>query len=393
MNTLAENKPVRKTARVTECLRQLAEEAGPDAKLPTYLELLDTLSVSRTTLNAALDELEGQRVIYRRHGVGIFTAAQRQSPTVALVCNPLYYRGKNHSPFWDVLLAGARERAALGDYSCEVHFCVRREPEALPFSDNLLHTLRSGHVQAVLGVGMNRAVSSWLKDNGIPYVSFGGPGDWYVGVDRSSVIQEGVRVLAEQDCKDLALVSPIIPHRQYSPDEAEWEIKTEIFRMALEQHRLPFAPHRLALSWDLVAGRSQMTTLSHQEQGHRAVHQLFADAARRPDGVLFTDDVAALGGLAALRELRLRPGLDVRVATHANRGTPLLAQYEDVITRLEVDSDALIDTLFSAVAQLAAGEKPAGFQSNPRTGEMQSIFKVRVCQPSESLPKGNLLSN
>lgn len=382
MNTLTDNKPVKKTTQATESLRRLVDEIGPDAKLPTYLELLSSLSVSRTTLNAALDELEGQRVIYRRHGVGIFTAPRQRCQTIAVVCNPHFFQGKNHSPFWDVLLSGTRERAAQDAFACEVHFCKNNEPDTLTFSDNLLHSLRSGYVHGVVGIGMNRAARRWLAENDTPYVSFGGPGQWYVGVDRVTVIQLGVQTLAELGCRRIAMLSPVIPFKTYSTPEEDSHIRIEIFRTALEHFGLPFYPQLALLNLDLVAEGSHTTTLSLQEQGFHSVHQAYA-SGEGPDGLLFGNDVMAVGGMAALRELHLNVGQDVQVATHSNKGTTLLTPYEDVLIRLEVDPTEIVDTLFSAIRDLMAGETPTQFEMNPVTHDMQYIVRSALRRPGE----------
>lgn len=87
-----------------------------------------------------------------------------------------------------------------------------------------------------------------------------------------------------------------------------------------------------------MAGGNLITTLPVKEQGHRAVHQRYADKnVAPPDGLLFTNDVVTLGALAAMRGLNIFPNQDVRIATHSNRGIHLLTPYEGVLTRLEVD--------------------------------------------------------
>jgi DNA-binding LacI/PurR family transcriptional regulator len=361
MDALAEKKPLKKTAQIAESLRQMVQKIGPDAKLPTYLELLSSLSVSRTTLNAALDELESQRVIYRRHGVGIFAASPKRGYSVALLCNPLFFQGKTHSPFWDVLLEQARERALKEDFFCEVHFCKSQGNAGLPFSDNLLHSLQRGHLQGVLGVGMNYATSQWLKGKGVPYVSFGGPGNWNIGVDYTAIIQQGVQALAERGCRHLALLHPITPYRDIVQVHNHWETQVEVFRLALMHHGLLFERDRVAMQTEWLPAGTTTITSSHEEQGHLAVQRLFKGElpqSEKPDGLLFTDDVMAMGGMAALREINLQPGRDIQLATHANRGTTVLAPYEAVLTRMEIDPAEIVDGLFSILRDLM-DDKPS----------------------------------
>ena len=72
---LPEPKPQRREVRA-QALRarlvDLAHDLGPGARMPTMLQLRDSLGVSIATLDSALSELEAQNVVYRRHGVGTF---------------------------------------------------------------------------------------------------------------------------------------------------------------------------------------------------------------------------------------------------------------------------------------------------------------------------------
>lgn len=91
--------------------------------------------MSRTTLNTALEDLERQGIIYRRQGAGIFAASRKQRQTVALVCNATFFQGRTHSPFWDVLLEQARDRAAADALDREVRFCKWDDPDSSSIRD------------------------------------------------------------------------------------------------------------------------------------------------------------------------------------------------------------------------------------------------------------------
>ena len=53
---------------------------GPGEQLPSEIDLAAQLGISRPTLREALLNLEQEGVIVRRHGVGTFVAADRNSP-------------------------------------------------------------------------------------------------------------------------------------------------------------------------------------------------------------------------------------------------------------------------------------------------------------------------
>ncbi|PKO21201.1 MAG: hypothetical protein CVU38_16035 [Chloroflexi bacterium HGW-Chloroflexi-1] len=65
-------------AQASEALRNLVQRGDyvPGARLPSEVELSQRLGISRPTLREALQLLEEEGAIVRRHGVGTFVAAQ-----------------------------------------------------------------------------------------------------------------------------------------------------------------------------------------------------------------------------------------------------------------------------------------------------------------------------
>lgn len=64
-------------ARARDALKRLVQDAGyaPGDRLPSEIELAQRLGISRPTLREALQQLEEEGTIVRRHGVGTFVAA------------------------------------------------------------------------------------------------------------------------------------------------------------------------------------------------------------------------------------------------------------------------------------------------------------------------------
>jgi GntR family transcriptional regulator len=78
------NKPLHKT--ITERLREmiLSSEYSVDDRLPTEPVLAKNLGVSRATLREALNQLEGEGLIYRFHGIGTFIKSKNPAITLNL---------------------------------------------------------------------------------------------------------------------------------------------------------------------------------------------------------------------------------------------------------------------------------------------------------------------
>lgn len=387
MPSLAKSKSPTKASLVSARLRQLAQDAGPDGKLPTHSALLAALGVSGSTLNAALDELENQRVLYRRHGVGIFAAPRPSKTSIALACNPDFFKGSSHSPFWDLLIREARERADADDLSCEIHFCKVQGVDDFPFSESLSHALTMGHVQGMLTVGMNRGAGRWLSEKFIPHVSFGGPGRYHVALDIAAIIDQGIHALASTGCRRIALLSPVSPFKRQPIRDDSWSATSEIFRMSLARHGLAFDPRLVKEGDDIIRESGGVTNLLFREQGYRSARRIFDDVSiEAPDGLVITDDMMCLGALAALRELELQPGTDLQIASHANRGSAALGSVEASLFRLEIDPAEIVGTMFTTMLDLLSGKKALIKEIHPRIEVERALIQPVLRWPGETAP-------
>lgn len=354
-------------------LTDLAHQLGPDAKLPTVLQLRDRLGVSIATLNSVLAELETQRVVRRRHGVGIYVAPNIQQHRVALICDPSFFHVVGTSPFWGILVEHVRRRAEAEREAFSFHFALEASERnsadsssdeltattpALP--EGMLEDLRGGRIDAVLGVGLPQQTSDWIEREGIPFVAFAGPGKYIVGLDSNEIIRQGVASLCDQGCQRIAFWSVIAPHRYVVPDADSKSVA--LFKRILSDNNRAFDPD---LVWDnqhLIPSGGGMHTLSHQEQGYHAAMELFGPHTSPgdwPDGIFSTDDMATQGLLTALQRLGIRVGEGVKIVTHANAGSPALLGWEDRLTRLEVDPAEIVGGMFNMVEDLLHGKEPS----------------------------------
>lgn len=96
-------------------LEAMAQDLGPEAKLPTTTQLRATLGVSVKTLNDAVRELERRNTLRSVNGVGIYVA-QPAPATTKNVVGLLYHSSevfsKQQSPYMQSLLNGIRGEAA-----------------------------------------------------------------------------------------------------------------------------------------------------------------------------------------------------------------------------------------------------------------------------------------
>lgn len=351
-------------------LTDLAHQLGPDAKLPTVLQLRDRLGVSIATLNSVLTELETQRVVRRRHGVGIYVAPDIRQHRVCLICDPSFFRVSGTSPFWGLLVEHVRRRAEAEREIFSFHFGLEasdRNSSDKPFDElspylpeGMIEDLRGGRVDAVLGVGLPENTSEWIEHQNIPFVAFAGPGKYIVGVDSEEVIRQGVKHLCDQGCRKIAYWAAIAPHRHVVPDPNSSFVA--LYKEILIANGRSFDPD---LVWDnqqLIPEGGGIHTLSHQEQGYHAAMEAFGphtDPSDWPDGIFSADDMATQGLLTALQRLGIQVGEEIKIATHANAGSPALLGWEDRLTRLEIDPTEIVGGMFDTVEELLHGKEPS----------------------------------
>ena len=361
--------PVRHQPKLLDVCRQLtgiAQELGGGAKMPTVAQLCDDLSVSRGTLDKALGELERQQIVNRVHGNGIFVSSRLGLKTVGLVHAMSESLG---SPFWDLLLGQAQERAQVGHEKFGFYLASRgTDGHDLPVE--LMSAVRAGRLQGLIFVGQPSVETlKWVEDHNVPMIGFANHRTFYRVQTRSELIPaRGVEYLERTGCRRIGLWRPFGLWQRSEGYDANLLDYPALFQDALRQCDLPHEPNcswratEKEARWNngVLGEKSPAEGESLQEQGYRAVREVLCDLERSrwPDGLVLTNDVFARGVLVGLQRLGVRIGEEIHVVSHANAGSTLLLGYEDQIARLEFDPAAISGHLFSLLETLMSDQQP-----------------------------------
>ena len=361
--------PVRhqpKMLDVCQHLTGIAQELGGGAKMPTVAQLCQTLTVSRGTLDKALGELERQQIVNRVHGNGIFVSSRLGSKTIGLVHAMSESLG---SPFWDLLLNQAQERAEVGHEKFSFYLGMRgANGHDLPVE--LMSAVRAGRLQGLIFIGQpSEETLDWVEEHNVPMVGFANQRMLHRVQARSEMVPtRGVEYLARTGCRRLGLWRPFgLWQRSEGYDETLLDYPA-LFQDALEECGLSHEPK---CSWretekeaQWIGGVQQQKSPAEgeslQAQGYRAVREVLGnlERSRWPDGLILTNDVFARGVLVGLQRLGIRVGEEIHVVSHANAGSTLLLGYEDQIARLEFDPAAITGHLFSLLETLMSDQQP-----------------------------------
>ena len=340
-----------------ERLLEMATALGPNARLPTIQQLRRELNVSLTTLDSVLKQLESQSIICRRHGLGIFVSPRLRQKCIGLVCDPAFFCAGT-SPFWQQFIEGVRSRTSQHGEAFRFYLAMRSSDDALPIHDDLIEDVKAQRIQGVLFVGNNLAAQEWLEQQNVASVVFAGQGIHRVELDIIQLVNLAGRHLVAKGCQRIALLCPwevrAIPPQdlvdETADTEEEWD-DIAAFRQLLAESGLSFFPE---LIWDVRNLGERVTSVpeTHQEQGYQAVMNLFDGSHPAPDGLLSTDDMMTRGILAALRKLGLKPGHDVQIASHINRGSTVLTTDDESVAFVEIDPSEIVSTMFSQLEKL-----------------------------------------
>jgi len=189
--------------KVPSMLRRLAAEYGPDSKLPSVRELSRRFGVSTMELDAALEELERDELVYRRGRVGIFVSTKIRNKNFHIVLNPQMMQNPGASPVWGqvcgTLLSTAERRATDGE-AYTFHMSNTLEKPG-PIRDLFLAELERGRVTAVLGVGLHYLLVQEINRFRVPVVSYAGAGNHVANGAMHEQVQTVTGMLVDAGCR------------------------------------------------------------------------------------------------------------------------------------------------------------------------------------------------
>jgi DNA-binding LacI/PurR family transcriptional regulator len=317
--------------------------------------------VSVATLNSALSELEAQKLIVRKHGVGVYVSRTLHQKCVCLICDPSFFGTAGVSPFWDLLVEQMRQRAEVGAEAFSFHLSMPASTAAkreVALHDGLIQEIKSGCVQGIISVGLDEDISHWIEAQGVPNVAFAGPGPYLVMIDSEDLVRLGVAQLIEQGCRKLAFWQVAAPRRPIVSLGGPTP-ESSAFADSLLENGIALNPKLVRFGTDHLSSAETITTETSQEQGYRVAMEVFSSARKSfPDGIVINDDLMTRGALTALAKLGIRAGRDVKIATHANRDSSVLMGHEDELTLVEIDPSEVVQAIFDMLETLMNGQTP-----------------------------------
>ena len=384
-----------RTRQTYDSVARLAERLGPEARLPTFAELREQLSVSVVTLNRALAELETHKVLYRRHGVGIFVSPSLGQKNIAVVCNPRFFEGPEISPFWKILVEQAQGHMKVLHHAFSLHFAAP-DSAAAPFEEAFRRSVQDRQIQGVLGVGLSPSAVAWIAEQNIPLVVFAGHAPHRVDIDNHRIVTLGVQRLADLGCRRIGLWLNHYPADMPAdfwrhPETLRESPLIAPYREALAERGLVFDPALIRDSRVPLSGAAGPPPATFWEQGYQTALSVFGQEdtnSLTPDGIVSPSELFTQGIIVGLQRLGVSLGTDIHLASHANESSPILQPWADEITILEVSPAQLARTMLEMLeVQMTKRTNKAGHDTDEK-GPTESLISLplKVRTPNRESP-------
>jgi DNA-binding LacI/PurR family transcriptional regulator len=334
-----------KRDQAVKALTDLAKKLGPGARMPRVRQMAESLGVTIATLDQALRELESRGVIIRKDRSGIFVAQQSIPGRIGLVFGAGLLAPTANS-FRSLLMDYCRRRCIeRGDrFSFFVDLEMPTDHEdGTPVPYELREALINKRLAGVLTVSPRPEQEEWLRKHDTPVVSLGREADWphRVILDGEELIHIAAEELVRQGHREIGLLAVRPSH-------------IDMFRRVMKSMRL-----KVNDSW--------IETASHtvkEEAGVRAainflarhgVNRRWTPKSSLPPALIITDDMMARGACAVFNQRGIVPGKQIKIASHGNRGSWALAEWEEDLIICEYDPQEIIDSMFSMLENLLSG--------------------------------------
>ena len=310
----------------------------PGGRLPPVRQLAGELGVCVKTVRAVQSLLAEQGLLDIRHGSGVYVVRQPGVLPVGIYTH------------FDVLQPGTSTFHLQVPHDLRLWFQARGQEaeiyigQALPdeqppirsgsrFETDVRASQLAGLV--LLTVPSTESWRAWIERLPLPVVGAGTP--YTVETDNEGMVREGVRLLAADGCRRIALLAG---HNMGG--------LRDTFARALADVGLPRHPEWMHGNVNPMFPGA----------GWEEFRALWTASRTKPDAILVTDDVLFQDASRAILELGIAVPDKLRIVSHANAG--IMRHYPFDMTLLQVDPMDYAERLGDMLMRLLNGETPAG---------------------------------
>ncbi|GCE11223.1 hypothetical protein KTT_10820 [Tengunoibacter tsumagoiensis] len=339
----------------------MAQELGPEARLPPVREMCELFSTSRVTLREALALLFTEQILYSKAREGIFVSPRIRHKSIAVLFDASIFTMRGLSPFWSSLWVlftqEALRRQQFKEETCSFHHIMPTADFFHSLPEPIIQMFLEQRVHGVLAVGLGTPSSEWLLKQALPCISFAAGGHWIVKLDMAALTRQATQALVEQGCRRIGIWQQNLQRIIYE-DITTYET-FQGMKEVLEEKNMHLYPQFARILQLPLATNNPHKAMTFQEQGYQLAKDVFSrPPEERPDGLIICDEMLTDGALVAMQQMGIEPERDIKIATHANMYSPILFGHTARMLVFEFDPLELVQTMFSLLDMLMSGQKP-----------------------------------
>lgn len=337
-----------KKTGVVEALERLARALGPGARLPRMRELAKSLGITLATLDQGLTQLERRGVFDRRPRSGVFVSSRIGRKTIGMVIGWNIFSVGDDAAFYSLLVEACGQLAEKRGWQCSVFLDYFRlsARQLSPAHHDLVNALEDGRLNGLLLISSQGPhQEEWLRNQGVPLLCLDPGPDQGVIIDTGAMVRMAVTELVRQGVRKIGFIGVLAEHMT-------------MFREALDESGLS-----VENAWISAFGLLPVGT-RFELQGGACARELLERAEQfpekgMPEAIVVTDDLMTRGACAALVEKGFQIGRDLKVVSHANKGSPILESWKDRVILCEFDPQEIATALISRIECLMEGLEPS----------------------------------
>jgi DNA-binding LacI/PurR family transcriptional regulator len=351
----------RSSPRTDETRRRLADwivegRWKPGEQLPTHVELLEELGVSRSTLQSALGILKEEGFVRTRRRSGSFVAEHPPHLYRYALAFPNSRQRSMRNAFHRRLAEVATRLDRSGTRQIRTFYEINPHGDS-PHYRRLSHGADHHRIAGVVLVMEPDEVrrTPLVEEAEVPVVVIGKPTEvpnvLFVALDTDHYLEKALTYLAERGRRRIALLT-----------HAGLADEVENFEQCVEERGM--TTHR----WWM-----QITGLDAASYVANTAHLLMkCDEPARPDGLLIRDDNLVDSAIVGLSAAGMRIGRDLDVVAHAN--FPVQNESLAPVQRIGYDARQIIRRALELIEDANAGK------------DVPRAAHVRACREEELEP-------
>jgi DNA-binding LacI/PurR family transcriptional regulator len=340
-----------KHAKLKLALQETLKHLKPGQALSSISTLQKEFGVAQGTVTRVLRDLQAEGLVEARHGSGIFATGRAQLKSIAIhilfdILNP------KAGQFPGLLLKGLEQAAGRFQDVQFRHYFQAGTGVLWPTRVCTLEAdVRQRLVDGIIALGV---YDGRLDDLPVPVVALYEPAGvtCRINLDFESLIGHALTLLNARGCKRVALLG-----QDKEPDPQASALEIRLKKQRLEFFLQETARQGLTTRPEWICSPENRGLEQLVPAAGEAFTEVWGSVAEKPDSLICLDDYMAVGAVQAIRKLGLEPDRDIRIVTHANRGSTVLEGLP--VTAIEFDPADVAFALLETTNNLIEGVRVA----------------------------------